>query len=74
MKQNYQRALDLGIAITTKFRYGSPEFIKGEKIIAWACAKNRDEELVELETRCGKPHNNGDPDNCLECGIIKLNL
>lgn len=22
---------------------------------------------------CGKPHNNGDPD-CLECGVIKLNI
>ena len=26
------------------------------------------------ETLCGKPHNNGDEDGCLECGVIKLGI
>lgn len=28
----------------------------------------------EEETLCGKPHNNGEEDNCLECGVIKLGI
>lgn len=28
----------------------------------------------EEETLCGKPHNNGDEDGCLECGVIKLGI
>ncbi len=26
------------------------------------------------ETLCGKPHNNGEEDNCIECGVIKLGV
>ena len=26
------------------------------------------------ETLCGKPHNNGDEDGCMECGVIKLGI
>lgn len=26
------------------------------------------------ETLCGKPHNNGEEDNCMECGVIKLGI
>jgi len=37
---------------------------------------NLEEVLVEEETLCGNPHNNGDNDwrNCTECGVIKLNV
>lgn len=30
--------------------------------------------IEDEETLCGKPHNNGDEDGCLECGVIKLGI
>ena len=48
MNPNYQQALSLGIEICNKFPYGSELYQKGEKIIAWACERNRQEQKVEL--------------------------
>lgn len=28
----------------------------------------------EEETLCGKPHNNGDEGDCLECGVIRMGI
>ena len=48
MNQNYQRALDIGIENMNFFPTYSKEYQLAQKLVAWACERNRQEQKVEL--------------------------
>lgn len=48
MNPKYQKALDLGIELMNMSRMGEDRYIKGQKIVSWACERNRQENKVKL--------------------------
>ncbi len=44
----YQKSLQLGQELMNEFPIGSWHYEKGQKIVAWACEKIREEQNVKL--------------------------